>query len=52
MYSIEETDEEYVGFFHVMPGIGIMTDRHHTESSKALMPIDWGNTTYVPKITL
>ena len=49
-WVVEETEESYIGFFHVMPGIGIMTGRMHNPNSKMLLPFIYYNTTYTPKI--
>jgi len=51
-YEIVETDEEYVGFYHVMPGMGIMTGRYHANNSKELLPYNYDNDVYIPKISL
>ena len=51
-YEVEETDEEYIGFYHVMPGMGIMSGRYHTNDSKQLLPYNYDNDFYIPKISL
>lgn len=51
-YEIEETEEEYVGFYHVMPGMGIMSGRYHQDNSKILQPYNFNNDVYIPKIKL
>jgi hypothetical protein len=49
VYMIDEDSTDYIGYFNVLPVVGIFTGRYYTEESKALIPVDWNTDTYIPE---